>query len=553
MKNNIDNKLFVLKKSSLCCLLVCAVWSMPQAVAGERESLEQLRATTVNLVNLLVQEGILSKTKADELIKQANQPPVAIAAPSLEGAAEDSAVANADDKTVRVQYVPEFVKKELREEIKKDVMAKLNYKAGERLGLPEWIDRVVWEGDLRLRYDISKYADTNPSFLDFNESNLYEEGVGGLENTTAQRNRLRLRARFGPTIKINNWLTGGIRMTTGNLTSPISVAQTQEAAVAKYTLGLDRVYLKADVRPWLKVVGGRFDNPWFGTDMMWDPDLAFDGVAASFTPKFNDAWSAFATLGAFPLDEIARSSQKLARNKWMYGSQLGIQWTSPNKSSIKLGVALFDFVNVEGRTNGEELTGPFDGTVPVFRTKGNSVFDINQGTALSPANEKFGLVSKFRNFELIGQIDLATFDPVHVTLTGDYTTNLGYDENDIRSRVGDATIGGAGSNSAFSDKQTDAYHLRLQVGMRETDKAHDWQAFVAYKRIEADAVLDSYTDSNFYLGGTNVKGWVIGGSYGLGKNVWLTPRFFSADELKPRGGLDPLRIDVLLLDLNAKF
>jgi hypothetical protein len=43
------------------------------AQAGERESLEQLRATTTNLVNLLVQEGVLSKDKADALLKQAAQ------------------------------------------------------------------------------------------------------------------------------------------------------------------------------------------------------------------------------------------------------------------------------------------------------------------------------------------------------------------------------------------------------------------------------------------------------------------------------------------------
>ena len=43
------------------------------ANAAERESLEQLRSTTISLVNLLVQEGLLNKAKADDLLNQANK------------------------------------------------------------------------------------------------------------------------------------------------------------------------------------------------------------------------------------------------------------------------------------------------------------------------------------------------------------------------------------------------------------------------------------------------------------------------------------------------
>ena len=95
--------------------------------------------------------------------------------------------------------------------------------------------------------------------------------------------------------------------------------------------------------------------------------------------------------------------------------------------------------------------------------------------------------------------------------------------------------------------------------MRDTYQAGEWQAFAAYKRLEADSVLDSFTDSDFYLGGTNAKGWLVGASYGIDKNAWLTARWFSADEISPRsttiGGtpLSPLSVDVLMLDLNTKF
>ena len=520
------------------------------ALAGERESLEQLRSTTVNLVNLLVQEGVLSKDKAEALLKQAAQD--AQKAKEIDAtqtantqntgsATDEKLVGKMVDDKVRVQYVPEIVKKEMKEEIKKEVMAKLNFKAGERLGLPDWIDRMQWEGDLRLRYQNDRFPDGNPSRVNFNNANNTD-----LANTTEDRNRTRIRARFGAKLKINDWLTGGLRMTTGPLNDPISPNQTQEAASAKYAIGLDRAYLNAQITPTVNIVGGRFANPWFSTDLVWDPDLAFDGVAASYAPIINDSWSGFATIGAFPLDEIEGSDINKAKSKWLYGSQAGIQWKSSNRSTVKLGVALYEFDNIEGQSNDINvgLNAPFNATVPAYRTKGNSTFDINGGQVAG--GERYALTSKFRELNVTGQVDLATFDPVHIVLTGDYVKNIGFKDSEIGNRTGLLA-------AVRPDKQVDAYQLKLTVGMPNTFKANDWQAFAAYKRLEADSVVDAYTDSNFHLGGTNSKGWILGGSYGIDKNTWLTARWFSADEISPRGNLEPLSIDVLILDLNAKF
>lgn len=524
--------------------------SAPVAFAGERESLEQLRSTTVNLVNLLVQEGVLSKDKAEALLKQAAAD--AAKAKELDTSttlanqnaadltADEKMVGNMVDDKVRVQYVPQIVKNEMKEEIKKEVMAKLNYKAGERLGLPDWIDRMQWEGDLRLRYQSTQFADGGPSINDFNVANNV-----GLNNTTEDRNLARVRARLGLNIKVNDWLNGGLRLTTGSLNDPISPNQTLEASSAKYELNLDRVFLSTHITPDLSLVAGRFANPWFSTDLVWDPDLAFDGVSASYMPKFNDRWSGFLTAGAFPLEEVEGSEFNRAKDKWLYGAQTGIKWTSANKSSVKLGMSLYEFDNMEGMTNGNNfLSGPFNATAAASRTKGNSTFNLNQ--ANFPDNQLYGYVSKFRELNFTGQVDIAAFDPVHITLTGDYVRNIGFDRNEIMKRTGIVS-------GLLPEENVDAYQLRLDVGMPTTEKLHDWQVFAAYKRIEADSVVDTFTDSDFYQGGTNVKGWILGGSYGIGKNTWLQARWFSADEIAPRAGLDPLGIDVLLLDLNTRF
>ena len=533
-------------RSIIATIAVLMLGAANSAQAGERESLEQLRSTTTNLVNLLVQEGVLSKDKAGALLKQAEQDAQIakeIDATTTPVSTVDSVDAAIDQKMVRVQYVPEIVKKQMKEEIKDEVMTTLNYKAGERLGMPEWIDRLKWEGSLRLRAESDRFGESNPIADRFNLAN----GTN-IKNTTEDRNRLRVRAQLGVKAEVNDWMSAGIRITTGSLDDPISPNQTQEAASGKFTIGLDRAYMNAKIKPWLNVVGGRFANPWFSTDLVWDPDLAFDGIAASFTPTINDRLSSFVTVGAFPIDEVEKSNINLAKSKWMYGAQAGLNWKFSNKSSAKLGVALYDFQNVAGISNGfgaaSDGSGPFTATVPTFRTKGNSSFNINESTV--GATPAYGLSSEFRELNVTGQVDVATFDPVHVILTGDYVKNIGFDKNDIVKRT-----------RVAPKEETDAYQLKLTVGMPETYQAGQWNAFVAYRRLEADSVLDSFTDSDFYLGGTNAKGWLLGGSYGIDKNTWLTARWFSADEISPpslmSGPYSPLSIDVLMLDLNAKF
>ena len=89
----------------------------------------------------------------------------------------------------------------------------------------------------------------------------------------------------------------------------------------------------------------------------------------------------------------------------------------------------------------------------------------------------------------------------------------------------------------------------ITIGADAIRKLHDWQVFVGYRYLERDAVLDAFTDSDFHLGGTDAKGWILGGDYGLARNTWLTLRYLSADEIDG----PPLGIDVLQLDLNTRF
>src|SRR5262245_59355854 len=106
------------------CLLVAS--SAVRAQAGS-ENLEQVKATLLNLIRALVDQGVLPPAKAQEMLRQAGMDPGLLTAP-----AAPPPVA-ADKPVVRVPYVPETVKEQLREEIKQEVLTQAH---AERWGDP---------------------------------------------------------------------------------------------------------------------------------------------------------------------------------------------------------------------------------------------------------------------------------------------------------------------------------------------------------------------------------------------------------------------------------
>jgi hypothetical protein len=172
---------------------------------------------------------------------------------------------------------------------------------------------------------------------------------------------------------------------------------------------------------------------------------------------------------------------------------------------------------------------------------GNSIAEIclegpNTKPGIFPG--AVGLASDYNILNINGSYDLAKFAPYHVVLGADYAKNLGFNQQDIFQRTGQVI-----------NEQTNAWQLRMDVGWPKIDHAGQWNVFTAYKYVERDAVLDAFTDSDFHLGGTNAKGWVVGGNYGLMKNLWFTGRWLTADVITgPTYG-----VDLLQLDLNTRF
>lgn len=553
------------------------------AEAGEKEELLKLRSTTESLIKQLVKQGVLNEETAQDMFKQAEDDAGKLAAQAKTveeiGNAEASGSPEADE--VRVPYIPEFMKDEIREQIRaelrtdvtNDVISKAKEEGwGLADALPEWTRKFKLSGDIRLRSENVFYADGNATGFYPDVQTINQRGgeiaafPDALLNTTNDNHRFRERLRLGLDVDVVKGLKAAVRLSTGNFRDPVSTNQTLGQTGDRYEFNVDRAYLQYDHSNtygfnWLTLMGGRMKNPWFvgggeftsGSELVWDTDLSFEGFSATVRHNLGvsnglgeDARMIYATAGAFPLQEAPFSHN----DKWLFGGQVGLDWGFKNHDSLKFAVAYYDYKNVTARPN-TSTTGTCDlnsrendASMPEFMQGGNSLAAIClEGDQFNPGSTPgmLGLASDFNIINVNMRYDFALFNPIHFTFSADYAKNIGFDSRDVQQ----ARLLGGGD----VEDQTNAWQIRGDVGHLRVDRQGNWSTFVAYKSVERDSVLDAFSDSDFHLGGTNAKGWILGANYGLLNNVWLTSRWLTADVIEgPQYG-----VDVFQFDVNAKF
>ena len=195
-----------------------------------------------------------------------------------------------------------------------------------------------------------------------------------------------------------------------------------------------------------------------------------------------------------------------------------------------------------------------------MRQKGNTLINLNAPT--STAAPVWGLASRFRPVNLSLGVISRHFDPVQLGLNVDLVKNTGFDLADITRRAGTTAV------SELREK-TLGYQARFTMGRAKLQETGDWQAFVAWRHFERDAWVDALTDTSWHGGGTNYKGFSVGGQYAFDRRSTLGLRLTSTrnlddgvrflaipgDPSSVSGNLSsaPLRIDTVQLDALIRF
>ena len=592
--------------SKTLLLLATSTWLANAAAEPTEEILKVKKSTFVNLVDLLVQRGVINQQEGAGLVTAAQQeavdseakpvqskPQAEVETTATDNVGETAGQAKSTSKTKHVSYVPEFVKKEIRDqlrsELKSEVVNEVKQDAktegwGIPGALPEWVAAIHPTFDARIRMQNSFFDNNNAAaynYLNINAFGLNSNNNQGLTtaisrspnaanygyfNNTKNQLLIRERLRIGFEANLADGLKAGVRFA-----NPVSNDQTLGNTGQSYQFAIDRSYLQYDYldnnkTSWFSLYGGRIINPFMSTDVVFDPDLSFEGVAGSFRFHMNEndpvvrgykaanptgrvginmgqqtPDSVFMTVGVFPIQSVNFSST----SKWLYAGQLGADWLVSGGSRFNIAGAYYDFENLGARYNSVNGNGhDYDWTAPQFMQRGNSmvaITDINSahGTVCSdPVGCLFGLASGFKIFNATAVYDYLYNGQTHVLLTADYANNLGFNKQQIYAQFH--------KNIA---PRTSAFQVRLDVGRPQIARFGDWNMNFAYRYIQRDAVLDAFTDSQFHSGGTDAKGWVVGTQYGLAKNTWVNMQWYSTQAIDgPK-----FTVDTLNLDLNARF
>lgn len=597
--------------------VAAAAESANLALPGAQDKRPASESVTINLINKLVQRGLLTKEDAKDMIAQAEAEAEATRAQAqadmfaiaqvaaAQAVSDQGAVAQAQagpapsDSDVRVTYIPEPVKTQIKEDIKMELVNESRASGKPLLGgpnvasfLPAWVNRVHPFFDLRLRYEGIFYPDGNDvtgAFPNFNSINTGQpfntagDQFSPQYNADQNRNRFRIRVRGGAEMDLTENFTTGFRIATGETNSPVTTNQTiglanngQGGQFSKYAIWLDRAYLKYEIGAKdedrsLAVIGGRFDNPFFNTPLIWDDDLGFDGAAMVARYQVFDGFTPWLVGGAFPvyntdLNFSSNQPQKFASyDKFLFGGQLGFDWSPAKDWKVKFGAAYYYFYNIEGKLSDPYTpqnindAGNTDNSRPSFAQKGNTymalrniVPDASNDYGTINQWQYYGLATKFQDFTVTARIDYNGWEPVQVSLLGEYVQNLAFNSGAINEiAVNNRGAVDTTELDAIGDFEGSPYgwNIELRVGTPALAKAWDWYISGGYRYIGSDSVVDGFNDSDFGLGGTNMQGYTVGAAIALNPNVWLAVRWYGAENIAG----PTYKVDVFQFDLNAKF
>jgi len=546
----------------------------------------------VKLIRGLIQSGTLAKDVGEALLAQAQAEAMAsqqaqqrLAAVSA-GAVASAGGVRLEPGDVRVPYISQTVRDQIRDEVKAQVMAQAKDEGWAAPNeTPEWSKRTRFEGDVRVRNESRSYAGNNSNieinWPELNKGSGYDVNpntnlaLPSLLNTREdRRNLFRARARVGILADLSENTKAGVRLASGSDDNPVSTTTTLGGGLSKKSVWLDQMWISHKPVDWLTVTGGRFANPFMSTDTLFSSDLNFDGIAFQFDKALasNKDLSLFGTLGLIPLeyssDNAPSRSQTKAKseNKWLLGAQVGADWKIDDDNRLRGALAYYNFRNISGKVSEPcALYAGADGcstdwSRPAFMQKGNTLM-LLRDISLDPLNpagtpqpQYVGLASKFRLVDLNMRWDTKVAGN-NLRLDANFIRNTAYDASDIWRRAGirGAIVNNFGSTGGTTQADYksggNAFMLQATYGRPAPAARGDWNLIAGYKRIEPDALPDGYNDSTFHGGGTNARGYFLGGSYAFDKNLWFTGRWISTKEVYGA----PLSIDTLQLELNARF
>jgi hypothetical protein len=358
----------------------------------------------------------------------------------------------------------------------------------------DWLNRFSFSGDMRARYE-GFYQEHGPN--------------------ANQRDRARFRLRFGVGVKVNDEVSGGLRLVSGDPNDPISANETLTNLFTKKPISLDQAFItltpKASIGladyAWspVSITMGKFANPAFRpravmtSEMIFDDDLTPEGLSETFT--FYD--SAEGLLRRLQLNAMQWTVREAARSadSYMLGGQVVGTFQLLPSTRLTLAMADYAFIKPDLIAQARNSNSALKVTNSVVLVDGTIV---KGGASLTPGTGD----KAFKKF-------LGDFNLINGSVQLDY--NTGY------ARWPLTLIGDVAWNSESPTSKD--WAVWAGIGLGATRNPGDWAFSAVWSKIETDSVLSVFSYSDFGRdGGTNVQGPFLKVDYMLFPRLTLSAK-----------------------------
>jgi len=358
-----------------------------------------------------------------------------------------------------------------------------------------WADYVTVNGNMRLREEL-----------------INDDSKKNSSGNHYTRDRLRIKAQLGADAKLDD-LKVGLRISTGGA-DPVSANATLGDGFQKKEIRLDLAYLdytflKADDYG-LNAIGGKMKNPlitYGSDDLVWDSDLTPEGLAAK--GKCGNDWVTFLANAEY----LYVKEQNSKPNLWGWVGQGAFKFALAPEAALTLGGSYSGYQNFEGAD------------VIDWENKNNSYGNSTVKGSVSGNATNKAWACDFTPVMGFGNLDMFVWN-VPVTLYGQALTNPKADDNK-NGFMGGLSLGKAKNPKSF------------EVGY-------------SYTKLEKNATLGMWTDSDRWGGGTDGKGSRFYGKYQITKYLQFAATFF-LDKKHIAASETEASYNRLQVDLSAAF
>jgi hypothetical protein len=454
------------------------VKALREAVAAQQQQIQQLR-DEMSRRDAAWQQALQQQQTAQQQAVQAQS----AAADAQQKAAAAADAANAQRDTV-AKLNSDLA--DVKNNLTSDAVA---VQEGQRRtqALEALVGRFRFSGDVRVRGE-----------------NFNQQG-------TQDRNRARVRVRFGMDGKLNEDFIAGFAIATGSLGDPSSSNETLTNAFDRKTIGLDRGFITYNpvAHPWLSLTGGKWAYSWQRTSATFDPDINPEGFNEKFSFDVHKGPVQNVTVQGMELlysevsagqDSFALGMQASTRVQFgrltTNASLLSLKWNRPDallsESAFAVGATSTGYTPtggtpVTGIPVPGEGQGCASGTVAftkyppcVFAPNGltNATFIDSKGVA--------HFYSGFNYIDLILNNQIRTnWSRLPVNLIAEFLDNPDAEEHPLNTK------GAVLTNLGSQNKE---YGFDFSIG--QLRNKNDFQVGYAWNREEQDAVIASFVESD---------------------------------------------------------